>query len=129
MNKSRRWSHEDDPPANARIPEDTADDDNVTVALPSLEPLSHSATLLDPDSWDVDAFLLSRSDLPLEELRAELREYLTKLREELGELINDEYEEFISLGLGLRGEAEQLEEIRLPLQVLKNEVEVCLAVD
>ncbi|KAJ9114193.1 hypothetical protein QFC20_001709 [Naganishia adeliensis] len=40
-----------------------------------------------------------------------------------GELINDEYEEFISLGLGLRGEAEQLEEIRLPLQVLKNEVE------
>lgn len=124
MNKSQRWSHEDDRQAEARNLQDTADHD-MTVALPSLEPLSHSQTLLDPDQWDVDAFLLSRSDLPLDELRSELREYLAALREELGDLINDEYEEFISLGLGLRGEAEQLEEIRLPLQVLKNEVEVC----
>lgn len=124
MIDSRRWSRDDDSPANARTSSD--DDNNSTVALPSLEPLASSAALLDPNEWDVDAFLLSRSDLPLDELRAELREYLIKLREELGELINDEYEEFISLGLGLRGEAEQLEEIRLPLQVLKNEVEVCL---
>jgi hypothetical protein len=126
MSKPQRWSHEDDRQADAR---DLADenDPNLAVELPSLEPLSHSQALLDPESsddWDVDAFLLSRSDLPLDELRLELREYLAALREELGVLINDEYEEFISLGLGLRGEAEQLEEIKLPLQVLKVEVEV-----
>lgn len=127
MNTPQRWSHEDDRQADAR---DLADehDPNVAIDLPSLEPLSHSQALLDPESsdkWDVDAFLLSRSDLPLDELRSELREYLTALREELGVLINDEYEEFISLSLGLRGEAEQLEEIQLPLEVLKTEVEVC----
>lgn len=127
MDKPQRWSHEDDRQADAQ---DLVDehDPPLPVDLPSLEPLSRSQALLDPETsteWDVDAFLLSRSDLPLDELRSELREYLAELREELGVLINNEYEEFISLGLGLRGEAEQLEEIRLPLQVLKNEVEVC----
>lgn len=127
MDKPQRWSHEDDRQADTQ---DLGDEHDTTlpVDLPSLEPLSRSQALLDPESskeWDVDAFLLSRSDLPLDELRSELREYLTELREELGVLINDEYEEFISLGLGLRGEAEQLEEIRIPLQVMKNEVEVC----
>ena len=125
----QRWSSEDDRQAGTRDLDNEHGTD-LAVELPSLAPLSHSQALLDPGSskeWDVDAFLLSRSDLPLDELRSELREYLAELREELGVLINDEYEEFISLGLGLRGEAEQLEEIRLPLQVLKVEVEVCLS--
>ncbi|KAJ9104921.1 hypothetical protein QFC19_003716 [Naganishia cerealis] len=127
MNKPRRWSHEGDRTVNgSNLNDGTTDDHDAAVALPSLVPLSHSHPLLDPESsaqWDVDAFLLSRSDLPLDELRTELREYLAALREELGDLINDEYEEFISLSLGLRGEAEQLEKIKLPLQVIRIEVE------
>jgi hypothetical protein len=130
MSKPKRWSHEGDEPASKPAPnEEPVDDNDPAVALPSLVPLSHAHPLLDPESskqWDVDAFLLSRSDLPLDELRTELRQYLASLREELGELINDEYEEFISLSLGLRGEAEQLEDIKLPLQVIKIEVEVCI---
>ncbi|KAJ9117561.1 hypothetical protein QFC22_004411 [Naganishia vaughanmartiniae] len=127
MNKPKRWSHEGDEGAvKPSASEESVDDNDPAVALPSLVPLSHAHPLLDPEStkqWDVDAFLLSRSDLPLDELRTELRQYLASLREELGELINDEYEEFISLSLGLRGEAEQLEDIKLPLQVIKIEVE------
>ncbi|KAJ9098237.1 hypothetical protein QFC21_004566 [Naganishia friedmannii] len=127
MNKPKRWSHEGDEAAfKPSASDEPVNDNDPAVALPSLVPLSHAHPLLDPESskqWDVDAFLLSRSDLPLDELRTELRQYLASLREELGELINDEYEEFISLSLGLRGEAEQLEDIKLPLQVIKIEVE------
>jgi hypothetical protein len=93
--------------------------------LPSLLPLSHEHPLLTAsESWDVDEFLLTRLHIPLEELRGELREYLGNLKEELGGLINDDYEEFISLGLGLRGEGGRLEGLRYPLEALKVEVKV-----
>lgn len=118
---SRRWSTS----SPDRRSEDS-DQDASRPDLPSLVPLSHDHPLLsaDDESWNVEEFLLSRVHLPLEELRAELREYLGNLKEELGELINDDYEEFISLGLGLRGEGNRLEELRHPLDALKIEVEV-----
>jgi hypothetical protein len=59
----------------------------------------------------------------LEELRGELREYLGQLREELVQLINDDYEEFISLGTGLRGEEERLIRLGKPLGQLGEEIE------
>ena len=92
--------------------------------LPSLQPLSHDHPLLSAPTFDADTFLLSRIYIPLEELRAELREYLAVLREELVQLINDDYEEFISLGTGLRGEGDRLRELQEPLKVLEGEVEV-----
>lgn len=97
-----------------------------SLDLPSLLPLSHTHPLLTAENtdWNVDEFLLSRLHVPLEELRGELREYLGGLKEELGGLINDDYEEFISLGLGLRGEGRRLESLRYPLEALKVEVEV-----
>lgn len=98
--------------------------------LPSLLPLSHDHPMLSAsaEEWSVDDFLLTRLHVPLEELRGELREYLGVLKEELGGLINDDYEEFISLGLGLRGEGSRLEDLKYPLQALKVEVKVCPAV-
>lgn len=95
--------------------------------LPSLLPLSHDHPMLSAsaDEWSVDDFLLTRLHVPLEELRGELREYLGVLKEELGGLINDDYEEFISLGLGLRGEGSRLEDLKYPLEALKVEVQVC----
>jgi hypothetical protein len=94
--------------------------------LPSLLPLSHDHPMLSSsaEQWNVDDFLLTRLHIPLEELRGELREYLGVLKEELGGLINDDYEEFISLGLGLRGEGDRLEGLKYPLQALKVEVQV-----
>lgn len=87
----------------------------MSLDLPSLQPLSHHPALT-ADAFDADAFLLSRAHIPLEELRGEFREYLAELREELTQLINDDYEEFISLGVGLRGEEERLLELCGPLK-------------
>ena len=71
-----------------------------SLDLPSLQPLSHSHPLLTGQTFSADTFLLSRVHIPLDELRGELREYLGTLREELVQLVNDDYEEFISLGTG-----------------------------
>ncbi|CAK9782549.1 unnamed protein product [Cutaneotrichosporon oleaginosum] len=94
-----------------------------SLDLPSLLPLSHDHALLSGSKFDVDAFLLSRIHIPLDELRGELRSYLAELREELVQLINDDYEEFISLGTGLRGETERLKGLERPLGLLRGEVE------
>jgi hypothetical protein len=95
----------------------------LELELPSLQPLSHTNAFLSASSFDPDAFLLTRAHIPLEELRGELREYLGQLREELVQLINDDYEEFISLGTGLRGEEERLIRLGKPLGQLSEEVE------
>ncbi|BEI86813.1 hypothetical protein CcaverHIS002_0701590 [Cutaneotrichosporon cavernicola] len=94
-----------------------------SLDLPSLLPLSRDHALLSGSKFDVDAFLLSRIHIPLDELRGELRSYLAELREELVQLINDDYEEFISLGTGLRGETERLRGLERPLGLLRGEVE------
>ena len=87
----------------------------MSIDLPSLQPLAHHPDLV-AETFSADAFLLNRSHIPLEELRGEFREYLGVLREELTQLINDDYEEFISLGIGLRGEEERLKELGEPLE-------------
>ncbi|OXC68066.1 hypothetical protein AYX13_03275 [Cryptococcus neoformans] len=93
-----------------------------SLDLPSLQPLSHDHPLLTAPTFDPDAFLLSRIHIPLEELRAELREYLGDLREELVKLINEDYEEFLSLGTGLRGEEERLQRLEGPLQGVRKDI-------
>ncbi|WWD19735.1 hypothetical protein CI109_104199 [Kwoniella shandongensis] len=94
-----------------------------SLDLPSLQPLSHSHPLLTAETFDADTFLLSRIHIPLEELRGELRSYLGELREELVQLINEDYEEFISLGTGLRGEEGRLKRLEGPLEDVRQEVE------
>jgi len=93
-----------------------------SLDLPSLHPISHDHPLLAASTFSADAFLLSRLHIPLEELRGELRLYLAVLREELVQLINDDYEEFISLGTGLRGENDRLRRLKTPLNGLSEEV-------
>ena len=98
-----------------------------SVDLPSLQPLDHAHPLLTAPDFSADNFLLSRVYIPLEELRAELRDYLAVLREELVQLINDDYEEFISLGTGLRGEEERLRSLQLPFRELAEDVDIAKA--
>lgn len=97
---------------------------------PSLEfhepvPLSHDDPHLSAESFDVEEFLLERRKIPLPDLRAELRQYLAGLKEELVKLINDDYEAFISLSTDLREEGARLERLRSPLATLKANVLVC----
>jgi hypothetical protein len=95
-----------------------------SLDLPALEPFSHDHPLLSQDTFNPDDLLQSRSHVPLEELRGELRSYLGVLREELVQLINEDYEEFISLGVGLRGEVGRLQRLEGPLDELQQEVKV-----
>jgi hypothetical protein len=110
------------PEAGPSSPPSKSPRQSSSLELPSLQPLSHSNAFLSSQDFDADAFLLTRAHIPLEELRGELREYLGQLREELVQLINDDYEEFISLGTGLRGEEERLIRLGKPLSQLSEEV-------
>lgn len=95
--------------------------------LPLFIPLSHTNPLLSVSgnpTFDVDAFLLSRSNTSLSDLRTELRDYLAVLKEELVQLINDDYADFISLRTDLRGEGARLEALEEPLEKIRDEIEV-----
>jgi hypothetical protein len=100
--------------------------DNDDYELPLLEPLSHDHPLLSsatPD-FDVEKFLLSRSHTSLTDLRVELRDYLAQLKDELIQLINDDYEAFISLSTDLRGEGSRLERMHDPIDSIRSEIHV-----
>jgi conserved oligomeric Golgi complex subunit 2 len=96
--------------------------------LPVYVPLSHSNPYLAAPTFDVEDFLISRSHTSLPDLRSELRDYLSSLKEELVKLINDDYEAFISLSTDLRGEGTRLERLKYPLVMLKSEILVCLSI-
>ena len=97
-----------------------------SIDLPELRPLAHGNEYLSAPEFDVEAFLLSRSNMSLSDLRTELREYLATLKEELVQLINDDYEAFISLSTDLQGEGARLERLKWPLGGIRAEVLVCL---
>ena len=59
----------------------------------------------------------------LEDLRAELRTRSQDLNKELLDLVNENYQDFLSLGSSLKGGDEKVEEVRLGLLGFKREVE------
>ncbi|KAH7888658.1 oligomeric golgi complex component, COG2-domain-containing protein [Phlebopus sp. FC_14] len=91
--------------------------------LPIYVPLSHDDKFLTAETFDVESFLLSRSHTSLPELRTELREYLSSLKEELVLLINNDYEDFISLSTDLRGEGDRLSKLKAPLNTLREQIQ------
>ncbi|KAG5735120.1 Conserved oligomeric Golgi complex subunit 2 [Termitomyces sp. T112] len=90
--------------------------------LPAFVPLSHDNAFLADLDFKVEEFLLSRSNNSLPELRSDLREYLSQLKEELVKLINDDYEAFISLSTDLKDEGDRLVRIQSPLADLKLQI-------
>jgi len=106
----------------------TKQHDDLLVNVPELQeplPLSHNNPRLTAEVFDVEEFLLERRQIPLPDLRAELRQYLAELKEELVKLINDDYEAFISLSTDLHDEGARLERLKHPLATLKADVNVC----
>ncbi|KAF9227314.1 COG complex component [Gyrodon lividus] len=91
--------------------------------LPIYVPLSHDNEFLRAEIFNVESFLLSRSYTSLPELRTELREYLSCLKEELVLLINDDYEDFISLSTDLRGEGVRLGRLKAPLNDIREQIQ------
>lgn len=94
----------------------------ASTELPIYVPLSHDNPHLTAEVFNVEEFLLSRAHTSLQDLRSELRDYLTSLKEELVLLINDDYEAFISLSTDLRGEGSRLEKLKLPLNDLRKRI-------
>ncbi|KAI6131677.1 oligomeric golgi complex component, COG2-domain-containing protein [Pisolithus croceorrhizus] len=92
------------------------------LELPVYVPLSHDNEYLSAETFNVEKFLLSRAYTSLPELRTELKDYLSSLKEELVRLINDDYEDFISLSTDLSGEKSRLERIKAPLSNLRQRV-------
>ncbi|KAJ8076523.1 hypothetical protein PM082_000946 [Marasmius tenuissimus] len=99
-------------------------DENAAHDLPEYVPLSHDNSYLTAETFDVEDFLLSRSHTSLQDLKVELRDYLSNLKEELVQLINDDYEAFISLSTDLKGEGTRLNNLKAPLAGLKQEIQI-----
>lgn len=59
----------------------------------------------------------------LEDLRTELRTRSQDLNKELLDLVNENYQDFLSLGSSLKGGDEKIEEVRLGLLAFKREVQ------
>lgn len=96
--------------------------DGEGIDLPVAPPISHS--LLSDPEFNPSDFLLARRHTPLDELRAELREYLASLRQSLVGVINDEYEAFIGLSLGLKhaNVLQSLARVRKPVLEIRGQV-------
>ncbi|KAI4244189.1 MAG: hypothetical protein LQ352_006903 [Teloschistes flavicans] len=92
-------------------------------SLPYPKPLPRAA-FLTPD-FDPATYLstLRNRHQTLEDLRAELRDRSQDISKELLDLVNENYQEFLSLGSSLQGGDEKVEEVRLGLLGFKRDVE------
>ena len=91
--------------------------------LPYPKPLARSA-FLTPE-FDPTTFLssLHNRHQTLEDLRTELRTRSQELNKELLDLVNENYQDFLSLGSSLQGGDEKVEEVTLGLLGFKRDVE------
>ncbi|KAL9594692.1 MAG: hypothetical protein Q9219_006892 [cf. Caloplaca sp. 3 TL-2023] len=97
--------------------------DSGEDTLPYPKPLSRSAFLT--PTFDPATYLstLRNRHQTLEDLRAELRTRSQDISKELLDLVNDNYQDFLSLGSNLQGGDEKVEEVRLGLLGFGREIE------
>ncbi|KAI4717420.1 hypothetical protein E4T48_06388 [Aureobasidium sp. EXF-10727] len=88
-----------------------SDDDKTPLPFPQALPRSDFLT---PD-FTPEAYLstLHNRHQTLEDLRSDLRHRSSLINTELLDLVNSNYEEFLSLGLRLKGGEEKIEEVRV----------------
>ncbi|PGH04226.1 hypothetical protein GX51_03571 [Blastomyces parvus] len=99
------------------------DDANYTDSnLPFPKPLSRSS-FLSPD-FDPATFLssLTNRHQTLSDLQTELRELSQCLNNELLDLVNENYQDFLSLGSALKGGDEKVEQVRVGLLAFQRDV-------
>ncbi|KAL4870242.1 hypothetical protein BDV12DRAFT_195622 [Aspergillus spectabilis] len=103
--------------------ESASDLDDDTSGLPFPEPLSR-ASFLSPD-FDPAAYLssLTNRHQSLEDLRQELRDLDQLLSRELLDLVNENYQDFLSLGSALQGGEEKVEQVRVGLLAFQRDVQ------
>ncbi|KAL2845961.1 oligomeric golgi complex component, COG2-domain-containing protein [Aspergillus pseudodeflectus] len=103
--------------------ESSSEFDDDTSGLPFPEPLSR-ASFLSPD-FDPATYLssLTNRHQSLEDLRQELRELDQLLSRELLDLVNENYQDFLSLGSALQGGEEKVEQVRVGLLAFQRDVQ------
>ncbi|GAQ43852.1 hypothetical protein AtubIFM56815_008250 [Aspergillus tubingensis] len=103
--------------------ESASEFDDDTSGLPFPEPLSR-ASFLSPD-FDPAAYLssLTNRHQSLEDLRQELRDLDQLLSRELLDLVNENYQDFLSLGSALNGGEEKVEQVRVGLLAFQRDVQ------
>jgi conserved oligomeric Golgi complex subunit 2 len=96
-------------------------DDEDNLPYPEALPRSDFLAL----NFDAPTYLSALSDRhqTLEDLRSDLRERSQALSKELLDLVNVNYEQFLSLGSDLRGGEERVEDVRMALLGFKRGVE------
>ncbi|KAF7596604.1 hypothetical protein BBP40_001005 [Aspergillus hancockii] len=101
----------------------TSDFDDDTAGLPFPEPLTRSS-FLGPD-FDPAKYLssLTNRHQSLEDLRQELRDLDQLLSRELLDLVNENYQDFLSLGIALQGGEEKVEQVRVGLLAFQRDVQ------
>ncbi|KAL4947899.1 oligomeric golgi complex component, COG2-domain-containing protein [Aspergillus filifer] len=103
--------------------ESASDLDDDTSGLPFPEPLSR-ASFLSPD-FNPATYLssLTNRHQSLEDLRQELRNLDQLLSRELLDLVNENYQDFLSLGTALQGGEEKVEQVRVGLLAFQRDVQ------
>ncbi|KAJ5108675.1 hypothetical protein N7456_005350 [Penicillium angulare] len=105
-------------------PDDSGSDfDADSTDLPFPEPLSR-LSFLAPD-FEPATFLssLTNRHQSLEDLRQELRSLEQLLNKELLDLVNENYQDFLSLGTALRGGEEKVEGVKVGLLSFRRDVQ------
>lgn len=95
-----------------RLPSDFSDDDDD---LPYPQPLQRDSFLqrdFDPSTY-LSEYIKTNRHQTLADLRSELRERSQKLQQELLDLVNAEYQAFLTLGSDLKGGEEKVEGVRV----------------
>lgn len=108
---------------DASAAEEAEATDELADLLPA--PLSHST--FTSTAFDVNDFLLTHRHVSLDQIRSDLRSYLAQSKTELVGVINRDYEDFIGLGIGLRGTDKRLEDMRRPVEAIRTQVQVSAA--
>ncbi|KAJ3292475.1 Conserved oligomeric Golgi complex subunit 2 [Borealophlyctis nickersoniae] len=102
-----------------------ATDAPPTPATPSLSftPISFDRSTFLQSDFSPEQFLADRRHIALDRLKSELQHALRDLKNELVELINQDYADFISLSTQLVGVDKMIADLNRPLDKIKGEVQ------
>jgi len=104
-------------PQQAPPPSNSRDDDNL-ADLAELK-----AALLKPEEFDAAEFCDGlRQSMPWEHLQTNLKQHYNTISEELFEVINRDYNDFINLSSGLVGVDSAIEAVRQPVLQIRTDV-------
>ncbi|CAO3646141.1 unnamed protein product [Cunninghamella blakesleeana] len=100
-------------------------DEDDEKFIQSIQPLPKQAierAVFTAPDFDPDSFLSSRRHLGLERLKMELNSHLRLLKNELVELINQDYQDFINLSTNLKGVDRSMDSLQIPLIRMESQV-------